>query len=307
MGITFSILALVFFSVASVFISRGHDKVSHGQGAFISIIMTFGLALLIWLVLGWRNGWPLISFSGVAWFALAGVLTVFVGRVLLYSSIQKLGAMRSAAVKRLNPVFSVILGVTVLGEALSGSMIIGMTLIFASFVLLIMQSLKSDTVPALQDGAPRSDSNYRHIINLGYVYGPISALAYATGYLARKQGVIILPDAAFGAMIGALVGGVLYMLTAIFNERYRADLRATFCGFNPWLFTAGLFGSLGQISYFVALKYSPISQIALITSMEVFLTIFITTVFFRKHEQLTVGVMIAAIVATLGTLVIIFA
>ena len=144
-------------------------------------------------------------------------------------------------------------------------------------------------------------------INLGYIYGPISALAYATGYLARKQGLIILPDAAFGAMLGALVGGILYIIAGIFLDRYRADICSTFTVFNPWLFAAGVLSSLGQVSYFVALTHSPISQIALITSMEVFLTIFITTVFFRNHEQLTSGVMVAALMATAGTIVIIFA
>lgn len=307
MGIIFSILALVFFSVASVLISRGHDKKTSSQGAFLSILMTFGIALSIWLVMGLRNGWPTISFSAASWFALAGVLTIFVGRVFLYSSIQKLGAIRSSAVKRLNPFFSVILGVTVLGEALNGSMIIGMTLIFVSFALLIMQSLKSLESTEQEGDSLTADKKHRQIINLGYIYGPISALAYATGYLARKQGLILLPDAAFGAMLGALVGGIIYVITAFFVDLYKADLRSTFTVFNPWLFTAGVFSSFGQISYFVALKYSPISQIALITSMEVFLTIFITTVFFRNREPLTSAVMAAALLATVGTIVIIFA
>lgn len=307
MGIIFSILALVCFSTASVCISRGHDKITDSQGAFISILMTFGIALIIWTALGLRNGWPSISYSAVSWFALAGVLTIFVGRVLLYSSIQKLGAIRASAVKRLNPLFSVILGVTVLGEALSGSMILGMVLIFVSFALLIVQSLKSSESMEQEDGSLKVDNNYRIIINLGYIYGPISALAYATGYLARKQGLIILPDAAFGAMLGALVGGSVYVVAAVFLDLYRTDLRNAFTVFNPWLFTAGVLSSLGQISYFVALKYSPISQIALITSFEVFLTIFITTVIFGNSEQLNSGVMVAALLATAGTIVIIFA
>lgn len=108
-------------------------------------------------------------------------------------------------------------------------------------------------------------------------------------------------------MLGALVGGIIYVITAFFVDRYKADLRSTFTVFNPWLFTAGAFSSFGQISHFVALKYSPISQIALIVSMEVFLTIFITTVFCRNREQLTSAVMAAALVATVGTILIIFA
>ena len=64
--------------------------------------------------------WAEIEPSAVLWFAGAGVFTAFVGRVFFYSSVEKLGAMRSSALKRLSPLFAVLLGVLVLGETLTG-------------------------------------------------------------------------------------------------------------------------------------------------------------------------------------------
>jgi len=303
-GIIFSILAMVFFSTANVTISRGGARAVNSNGAFVSILITLLLSLVIWLMVSFYSGWSTLNLVASAWFALAGILTIFVGRVFLYSSIHNLGSIRASAVKRLNPFFSVLLGVLVLGENITGPMMLGMVLIFSSFAVLITNSLKAQAAAA--PDASVSESNLRVLLNLGYLYGPISAFAYALGYVARKQGLILLPDAAFGSMIGSLVATLIYLVTALFVDKYREDVRDTFTRINPWLFAAGVSSSLGQICYFVALKYSAISQIALITSMEVFVTMFLSMIVFRNKEILTRGIMLAAVLGTSGALIVIF-
>ena len=293
---------MTLFSLANITIIRGYDGKTRSGGAFLSIIITFVIAFAIWAVLGFRNGWSSFNQNAVAWFAVAGVLTIFIGRVFLYASIQHLGAVRASAIKRLNPFFSVLLGVVLLGEAVSGPMMLGMALICTSFVVLVRQSLSYAAEDTQQ---PEEQSALDRIINLGYLYGPISAFAYASGYVARKQGLLILPDAALGTMVGALAGIILFLITSRFVESYREDLRKTFSIFNPWLFLAGVFGSLGQLCYFVALKYSSISKIALITSMEVFVTVFLSVVIFRSNEKLTIDIVIAAGLGVLGTVFVI--
>ena len=66
-----------------------------------------------------------------------------------------------------------------------------MLLIAASFAVLIRQSLQA----ARAGGAARRRVRWRATLaNLGYFYGPVSALAYAFGYVARKQGLAGMPD-----------------------------------------------------------------------------------------------------------------
>ncbi|MFT6693796.1 MAG: drug/metabolite transporter (DMT)-like permease [Neolewinella sp.] len=304
MGILFAILAMLFFATANVTISRGGSRAVNSNGAFVSILITLLLSCVIWLMVSFYSGWSTLNLVASAWFALAGILTIFVGRVFLYSSIHNLGSIRASAVKRLNPFFSVLLGVLVLGEDITGPMLLGMVLIFSSFAVLIINSLKAQQ--ATSPDTSVSESNFRVLLNLGYLYGPISAFAYALGYVARKQGLILLPDAAFGSMVGSLVATLIYLVTAIFVEKYRLDVRDTFTRINPWLFAAGVSSSFGQISYFVALKYSAISQIALIASMEVFVTMFLSMIVFRNREILTRGIMLAAVLGTSGALIVIF-
>jgi drug/metabolite transporter (DMT)-like permease len=301
-GELLAVLSLFLFSAANVSIGKSFRGRSSGGGSFLSMLMTFGLALSVWAVLGWRSGSAMPSYAAIAWFALAGLLTALLGRLFLYTSIRHLGAVKGAAVKRLNPMFSVLLGVMLLGETMSLPMAFGMALIAASFVVLIRESLHSvrDSGAA---GFP--DSAVGRTINLGYLQGSISALAYALGYVARKQGLLIEPDPFLGTLVGALAGVAMFVGLAPAIASFRTELRTTFTELNSWLWLAGLFTSVGQLSYFAALKYSTISKIALITSMEVFVTIFLTRVVLRTDTGLTRPLALAALLGVLGTALVI--
>lgn len=302
MGEAFALLSMTLFSVANVTINRGYDGRYRSQGAFLSIVITSTLSAVIWLVLGATRGFSAVSPTALAWFALAGVLTVMIGRVFLYASIQSVGAIRGSAIKRLNPVFSVLLGVLILGESLSPGGIVGMILIFASFGVLVAKSLAEERSSG---SGMKERSLFATMANLGYLFGPVSALAYAAGYVARKQGLNEMPDAVFGTMTGAISGACAFLVASSFSGRYRAEIVSAFTVFNPWLFVAGLTSTLGQIFYFVALKYATVSRIALITSMEVFLTMFLSWLLFRGAIDFTRHVVAAALLGVAGTALII--
>jgi drug/metabolite transporter (DMT)-like permease len=266
--------------------------------------VTTAMASILWLYFGLRDGWLPIRMAGVAWFAAAGVLTMFIGRVFVFASVQHLGAVRASAVKRLNPMFSVLLGVSVLGETLDAPMIAGMLLIFSSFGLLVRQSMRAAHIGA-EDSSGSRRALMGKLVNLGYVYGLVSALAYATGYVARKQGLTQMPDP-LGTMIGAVVGALVFVLTSGFVGSYRQALRSTFKAVSPWLVGAGVMSSAGQILFFLALNYSSISRVALITSMETFVTILLMIVIFRSREGLTTTVLLAAGLGAIGTALIVW-
>jgi drug/metabolite transporter (DMT)-like permease len=279
------------FAAANVTIARGVRGESEDNGAFVSLLITIGISGALWLAFGIARGFEPVTIRALLWFAGAGVFTAFIGRVFYYASVQRLGAMRSAAMKRLNPFFALILGVAVLGETLTGNMVVGLALIAASFAVLVAASARGRVGERAGVG--------RRLLDAGYIYGPISALGYATGYLLRKMGLADAPDALLGAMVGCIVGAALFVATAAFNRDYAAAVRATFRRPNPWLLGAGVLSSFGQILYFAALNVSPMSRVALIGSMEVFVTLLLTAVFLK--EKLTASIGIAATLGVLGT------
>jgi drug/metabolite transporter (DMT)-like permease len=82
-------------------------------------------------------------------------------------------------------------------------------------------------------------------------------------------------------------------------------MRDAFSGFKPLLFAAGVLSSMGQILYFVALNYSTVSRVALITSMEAIVTVFLTVVVLRSRENLNASVLLAVGLGMAGTAFII--
>jgi drug/metabolite transporter (DMT)-like permease len=302
MGELLAVVATALFSFANISIGRIYRGTAARGGALLSMLMTFCFSAVVWLFVGWRSELALPSQSALGWFVLAGVLTAFVGRVFLFESIRYLGAVRGSAIKRLNPMFSVILGVLLLGEVISLPMAVGIGLIAASFIVLIQQSLQAE---AQAGSSSAASGTLNRVVNLGYLHGPVSAFAYALGYVARKQGLLEMPDAVLGTMVGAAAGGVCFCLLAIVVTSMRAELHRTFTEFRPWLWLAGLFTSVGQLLYFAALNYSSISKIALITSMEVFVTMFLSRLVLRGEEPLPREVLIAASLGVLGTMLVI--
>jgi drug/metabolite transporter (DMT)-like permease len=296
-GDAFALASTTCFAVANVLIARGTRPGQADNGAFVSLLLTAGISGAGWIALGIVRGFEPVTGRAIAWFAGAGVFTAYIGRVFYYASVEHLGAMRASTIKRLNPFFAVILGVAVLGETLTGGTVVGLACIAASFAVLVAAGRSA--------GGAGAGSGLRQLLNAGYLYGPISALGYASGYLLRKMGLADAHDALLGACVGTLTGAAIFLATAAFRPEYARAVRATFRRPSPWLIGAGAMSSFGQILYFAALNVSPMSRVALISSMEVFVTLFLGSFLLRRRESLTRSVALAALLAVGGTAAII--
>jgi drug/metabolite transporter (DMT)-like permease len=290
LGDAFALASSVCFASSNIFVARGSRPGAEDNGAFVSLLVTTAIAGGLWVALGLARGFETVTWRALAWFGGAGVFTAFIGRVFFYAAIERVGAMRSSTTKRLIPFFAVILGVTVLGERLTAGMALGVVLIAASFAVLLKSGTRRD-----EGGMPR------RALNAGYAYGAVSALGYATGYLLRKMGLADAPDALLGAAVGCLAGVVLFLATAGFRADYAAAVRATFAQPSAVLIAAGVLSTFGQIFYFAALGESPMSRVALVTSIEVFITFFLAALFLRRREVLTPPLLTAAALGVAGT------
>ncbi|MDC3032984.1 DMT family transporter, partial [Litorivicinus sp.] len=134
------------FALASIAISSNKRRRLPNDGAFLSVVMTVGVSLVLFLVF---EGGALPSFDdprlfeGVLWFCVAGLFAMVFGRTLVFRSIGLLGVTRGTTVKKMNPFFSILLAVIVLGETLIWEETLGvLALAFAIVVLISDKSRK---------------------------------------------------------------------------------------------------------------------------------------------------------------------
>lgn len=290
-GQVLAVLSAIAFSLANIFISRTSS--SRGdKGVLFSVVMTLGFSLALWLAWeGWtRDSWRFdaAEVRGLWLFAAAGVAVMVFGRNLLFVSVRRLGVSRASAVKRLNPFFSVILAVAILGEPLFASDIFGMALIALAFGLLIAESFRSGEV----------DAAALPVIN--YSFGVLAALAYATAYVLRKLGLLSLNDPAFGTFVSAAAGLTALAVIGVFSPSYREKLLKMFSHLDRWIFLSAIAVSVGQILLFAALAYEKVSTVATIASLEIFVSIFLSVVIFRTEKRVSLVVIASAVLASLG-------
>ena len=129
MGILFSICASIFFSLTHIAVRRGVSKLGVSTGTAIMLSSgTLALMLIAFIyddVLIINSS----SFSGLFFFALAGVIHFIGGWGFMNASASRIGATRVSAMASLTPLFAALLAFISLGETVNGYILLGVLLI----------------------------------------------------------------------------------------------------------------------------------------------------------------------------------
>ena len=179
-------------------------------------------------------------------------------------------------------------------------MLIGMALIALSFFLVLrpaLRSMASDRGGTAGDDDPAASP-------FDYVFGPASALCYASGFIARRVGLNRIPDAALGTFVSALAAMSYYLVAALVIKDYRRALREMFTNVNRAQWAAAILMSFGQLTNFAAIQYTEISRVVMILSLEVFLSPFLAVVLFKTERRPDAITMLAAAIALSGALLV---
>ncbi|MEW5420303.1 EamA family transporter [Amorphus sp. 3PC139-8] len=297
-GPLFALLSALCFATASASIAKGAGQTSGDNGAFLSVVMTLIVAGTLWLLLG--N--PLGSFDralaiGAVYFALSGVLSTVVGRLTLFRSVELAGAIQASLFRRLTPLFGAVFAFVILGETVGYLGVAGMAVVLASLFLVI--AIKAEANPFEIRGDDVATTHR------GQVFGTLSAGSYGASYVARKLGMMYVPDPTLGTFVGALSGLLFYGIAMPVNRRFRAAICGVFRNTGRWQLLAAALISFGQVAQFFALINTGVAVVAIIGSLEVFLSIYVAAYIFKSEPPPGIRVVVASTVATIG--VILFA
>ncbi len=281
-------LAAFAYGLAGVFIIQGKAKARGDNGVFLSILLTFGMSLCLWV------GWGKVAagdimvpevFPAMAAFAVAGVLANVVGRQSMYRATEMVGAVRAGLMRRMTPIFAVPCAVVLLGQYPDALRITGALIVLIGVAIYLVQ-------PAGQSHA---------IPKIGLVVGVMSALAYALAYCFRGIGLVSIPDAALGASIGALFAAVILLICALGAKGVKAGWAYITIDRSRQHWQTALALSAGQLLQFFALKTASVLSVAVLGTLEVLFCAVFVLVITRCETVAIIRLLIASVVTMGGT------
>ncbi len=288
----------------------------------ITTISNVTILSLIFAIMGFRGYLPIWNTVGFLWFAASGLLTSFLGRSTLFTSIGLIGSSRAAAIKNTAPVFTVAVAVLFLSERLSLSATIGVGLAGLGLFLLVYEAFRNpgsgrerrdkDKGPAqvapnretvVEDAAPMfklSGSVVASAVVVGTLIAVCSAVFFGLGQGIRKVGLEYMPDAFAGATIASWTALLSYLGTSVSRGRAATVFKASFTSFRPCFWLAGLTTTMGQLGFFVAITFIPVAHVSVIAASETLLTIFLAALLIGRAESISRQIMVAALLVFAG-------
>jgi len=218
-------------------------------------------------------------------FVMVGLIQPGGTRFLSYLSVEKVGVTITASLRATTPLFSSLLAILVLGEALTVPVAVG-TMFVVSGIILV--SLKDKGTVVLRNR---------------YIFLPIfSALVAGSTQVIRKMGLVHLPFPLLGAAVTTGTSLLVVTLSLIISNKMSM---LAFNRTSLWFYTlGGITVTLGVASVFMSLHLSDLVIVAPLTGLSPLYSLILAAVFLRDLEVITPRIVAAACLIVLGVVLI---
>jgi drug/metabolite transporter (DMT)-like permease len=336
-GVLLALGGAIAFSIMNVAIRKGVRVGDADNGVVTTVLINVvAFTVLMALVLPTRGlTW---SWAGVGAFAAAGLMSTYIGRTLLFTGIRHAGAARAAAVKNATPLFTLIIAVAILGERIVPLAGLGIGLVLVGILVLGRESLRRpvtdegsaarthpvelalESEAIAEGGLPdgiRSDvgssraspdgpddtsaaaGRARRSMLFGLTLAAIAAVIFGAGHALRKVGMDIVSDALLGALVGAWAALIAHLATAVVRGRW-TTVRTAVMTRRPYFWLAGITGTIGQLCFFAALAFAPVSHVSVVAASETILTVLLAGLVAQGTERITVRIAVPAVLVFVG-------
>ncbi len=294
MGIIFAFLSAAALGLNSAVVRRGVLIASPYYAVLISVtggaFIFFALAFLT----GQIERFHEIGGRGAVIIGVGGVINYLGARLSQFIAIGSVGANVTAPLRGFSSLFAAILGMTLLGEAITATRISGVLLLVAAPLIAfsrpatIRQDLERTTAPRLVRGI---------------VFGLLSAGTYGISSFLFRWVLANTGLPFLGAFI-AHVSGAFVLLAILLVPQMRRGLmgigRRALSYFVGVLFIM----AVGQVLWFLALEAAPISVVAPLVETLAFFGVGFAYIINRDTESFHPLVLAGLCVAVIGAIVI---
>ncbi len=287
----------VLYSLSNIFNKRALDQMDKDSGMVITLVVNNAVNGLVLLALFLSGKWVPLGAGSLIWFVLAGALTSFVGRYLLLESVNINGPSRAGAYKVASPVFTVFIGMFIIGEQINSGSMAGITVSLLGLWVISTRDLSPGG-----DGGENTNAGWL-ARNSGVLIGLGSGLAFAVGIAARKVGLQIWPSPVAGAFLGSMTA--LMLTLASFGYKGGSIKWRDMAGRKAVNYIlSGLCTSVAILCFFIALQFTTVTVANVIASVEPLFTIMLAYWMLRKKERITARLICGAALVTVGAALI---
>jgi drug/metabolite transporter (DMT)-like permease len=246
-----------FYAINAVFITRAGQKVGSVISNRTRILFALLYLIIINLIL-YHQPLPFDAGSDRwTWLSLSGVIGLALGDAFLFQSYLSIGPRLGMLLLSLSPIAGALEAWVFFGETLRVGQIIGIALTLAGIIWVILEQGNGKTQMS------------RHVL-IGILFGVLSSIFQATGYVFSKQGMAGDFSPFLGNGIRMLAAAVALGLMVVFQREVGKNIETLKA--NPsaikQLAIAALIGPvLGVSSSLLAVQHAEVGVASTLTSL----------------------------------------
>nr|WP_243637883.1 EamA family transporter [Natrarchaeobius chitinivorans] len=283
-----AIVGAIAFSGQFLFVRLGTDGGDVSDAVLVVLFCNIALVAPPVLVLYPAPYGELFTPTSIAAFAGAGLVGMFVARLLMFKSIQEIGASLTSPVIASNVLFATVFAIAFLDERLTGVHLVGILLIVAGLAVVSWE-----TAATTSPGQSIRETGATLVLPL--------AAAVCIGMepifvsIGLAEGTAILPGLTIMAIAGT-IGFVGYLAITGSLRPFPIRTRAT-----AWYVGAGVSTTAGFLAYFAALEVAPVVIVMPLLQLTPLIVAGLSMVFLpQRLERVTWRVGASALIVVIG-------
>jgi drug/metabolite transporter (DMT)-like permease len=285
-GIALALFSAFSWGIATVLIRQKLKKSNIISATAVSTVIS---GLIIWPLALLFTNLETVSFEGVLFFALAGLIAPGITNLIYNKGMDVVGVSVSASIFATYPMYSSIFAIILLSESVIFENFIGIILIIIG-VLIIERGMSKPKTPSKINGRK------------GLIFPLLASLTMAFSFIPRKHGLNIYNAPLLAAAIGFLSSSLFYF---ILSKSSRSNLNSLFSRKDVKLFwKAGFFMSLGSITTLFALSSERVSLVTPIMQTEPLFVLFFAYLFLKELEQRSSKLLMGTITIIIGVILV---
>ena len=293
LGLVLALLAGFFLAASFVFLRRG----VHLSGEISSTIPIFAFVGLVFFgipvtISGEIAGITSMSCLAAGSLAGAGVVHFIFGRILGFTSVRLIGANRAVPIYTTNIIIAILLGILLLGESFTISLLVAVVLVFAGITLI-----------SIKDNAEKKQTTMGESLAKGVLTGLGAALCWGISPLLVKVGLGELDSPLLAAFVSYAASSILIGIWLIAPRNFEKLRRVDRSSLAPVIIAAVAMASAHLLRYY-ALSYSDLVVAQPLFSTQGLFVFPLSFLINRELEAFSMKVVFGALAVVTGVFLI---